>query len=121
MKYGEKIRELRERFGLSQRDLAQKLGVHKQMISDVERGKQKRFNPYIEHRLIEIFNLDPKWLLEEDEPQEVIVEQQEEKQDDEELLRAQELMLLKYFEEIPPQKRLKAMACLLDCISQFRS
>ena len=121
MSYGEKIRKLRERFGLSQSELAQKLGVHKQMISDVERGKQKRFNPQIEKKLIELFDLDPDWFLKEEQPSSNIGSGTEHQESEDELLRAHELMLLHYFRQIPSQKRLDAMACLLECLARFRS
>ena len=105
MQYGEKIRELREKFGLSQSELAQKLGVHKQMISDVERGKQKRFNPQIEKRLVELFDLPQEWFVQEQSVAD------ESKSPEEEIL-------LKYFRQIPAQNRLQALACILQCLSE---
>lgn len=37
--WGEKIRELREENGWSQRDLAERLGVHHSTVSEIERGR----------------------------------------------------------------------------------
>ena len=115
--YGEKIRKLREQFGLSQSELAKKLGVHKQMISDVERGKQKRFNPEIEKKLLELFHLPKGWLEEHEQECATFLENSEEEVF-EPTLSAEEKVLLKYFRKIPQSKQLHVLACLMQCFSQ---
>ncbi len=109
--YGEKIRKLREEFGLSQSELAQKLGVHKQMISDIERGKQKRFNPQVERKLMELFGLQNIWF--EELPTDNNIEAYEL-----DSLNAEEQILIKYFRYVPENRRLQTLACLLQCLSR---
>ena len=86
MEYGERIRMLREQRGLSQSELARLLGVHKQTVSDVERGRQKRFAPEAEERLKELFGNNQK-------------------EDDRQILQAQEELLLYYFRRVPQMRR----------------
>ena len=111
--YGERIKKLREEFGLSQSELAQRLGVHKQMISDVERGKQKRFNPQVEKKLMELFGLQNIWF--EELPTDNRVEEYCESFED---LSAEEQILIKYFRYVQKEKRLQALACILQCLSK---
>ncbi|MRI58930.1 MAG: hypothetical protein C6H99_05420 [Epsilonproteobacteria bacterium] len=106
MEYGETIRKLREKMGLSQNDLAKMLGVHKQMISDVERGKQKRLNPEVERKLGELFDLDLSLMHEKS---------------DNSHWQAHEEVLLYHFRQIPIQKRLEVMACLLKCMAKHKN
>ncbi|BCD68124.1 helix-turn-helix transcriptional regulator [Nitratiruptor sp. YY09-18] len=117
--YGQKIRELRQKFGLSQSELARKLGVHKQMVSDVERGKQKRFNPQIEQKLIELFDINPSWLHEIPQPSHP-TNQQVATPSQIPLSQSEIDILMRYFAQIPPHNRLDALACILQCMSKFK-
>ncbi len=113
MEYGERIRHIREALSLSQSELAERLGVNKQMISDIERGKQKRFSPQIEQKLIDLFNINESWLLrgegEAFKKNGVKCEG----------LSAEEEVILKYFNKVPEDRRLEAVACILNCIREF--
>ena len=115
--YGERIRQIREALGLSQSDFAERLGIHKQMVSDVERGKQKRFNAQIEKSLVDLFGVDLSWLLYgqgEMFAQESSYSEGLKKQED-----VEKEMIVKYFDRIPPQKRLEATLCILECIRKY--
>ena len=104
MEYGERIRLLRERRGLSQSELAKLLGVHKQTVSDVERGKQKRFGLEAERRLKELFDLDD---TAPDDSGDTI-------------LRAQEELLLYYFRRLPRQRRDMVFVRILEMMGDDR-
>lgn len=115
MEYGEKIKELRMRLGLSQSAFAAKLGIHKQMVSDVERGKQKRFNPQIEQKIVELFELDPSFFLSDqrtDQTQRSVASFSS--------LPAEEEILLRYYAQIPENRKLDALVCLLECIKKYK-
>ena len=117
--YGERIRQIREMFNLSQNDLAILIGVHKQVVSDVERERQKRFSMEAEAKLIEKLHLNPQWLLKgEGEP--ILSQHNTYNQPDTEKLSDEERILLKYFKKIPEDKLFDAFFCLLECIKKFR-
>ena len=64
---GQRLKEIREDFGLSQKKMAQILDVHKSLISDFERGRimVKNVNAMrLVKALSEKFFVNPKWLLE---------------------------------------------------------
>ncbi len=115
--YGERIRQIREALGLSQSEFAERLGIHKQMVSDVERGKQKRFNTQIEKSLADIFGVNLSWLLhgqgEMFAPQNTQTSHTLQSDD------VEKEMILKYFDRIPSQKRLDATMCILECIKKY--
>jgi len=126
--YGERVRYIRQLFNLSQSDLANILGVHKQVISDVERGRQKRFSMEAETKLVEKLHINPQWLLKgEGEP---VIEENKDVQfsnmntnnqiNQLELLSDEERIIIKYFKEIPEEKLFDAFLCLLECIKKFR-
>ena len=117
MEYGKKIRELRLRLGLSQSAFAAKLGIHKQMVSDVERGKQKRFNPQVEQKIVELFGLEPSFFL-SDKPQSA--DQTQRSATSSSPLSAEEEILLRYYAQIPENRRLDALVCLLECIKSYK-
>ncbi len=116
--YGERIRQIREALGLSQSEFAERLGIHKQMVSDVERGKQKRFNSQIEKSLADIFGVNLSWLL--NGSGEMFVQENErfssQSFEDEDI---EQEMILKYFRQIAPGKRLDATLCILECIKKY--
>ncbi len=116
MDYGKKIQELRKRLGLSQSAFAAKLGIHKQMVSDVERGKQKRFNPQIEQKIVEIFGIDPAFFITSQNSR--LSESQS--LESTKTYSAEEEILLRYFAQIPEAKRLDALVCLLECIRKYK-
>jgi len=67
MKLGEKIRKLRERKGLSQKELADLVGITQQAIASWESGKKKpRYDKL--QRLAEIFKVPISYFLEEEKP-----------------------------------------------------
>jgi len=47
---------------LSQQQFADKLGVNRSIIADLERGKTKKPNKYIKEKLEQIFHINPQWL-----------------------------------------------------------
>ncbi len=113
--YGERVRRLREALGLSQSQFAQKLGIHKQMVSDVERGRQKRFNPETEKALADLFDINLSWLL--DGKGEMFLHKQVNDQDD---ISLEKELIMKYFDQILPENRLEATLCILECIKKYR-
>ncbi len=116
MEYGEKIKELRMRLGLSQSAFAAKLGIHKQMVSDVERGKQKRFNPAIEQKITAIFGVDPAYFIASQNSQVMNTQSRNSSKS----YSAEEEILLRYFAQIPEDKRLDVLVCLLECIKKYK-
>ncbi len=117
--YGERVRQIRQMFDLSQSDLADLIGVHKQVISDVERGRQKRFSMEAEAKLIEKLHLNPQWLL-KGEGQPIVSQESIQHRSDTKILSDEERILLKYFNEIPKERLFDAFLCLLECIKKFR-
>ncbi len=61
-KFGKKIKELRVKRGMSQVDLAKKVGVHSTYISQIERGVQNVSLKGVE-RLAKIFSVASDTLL----------------------------------------------------------
>ena len=102
--------------GLSQSAFAAKLGIHKQMVSDVERGKQKRFNPTIEQKITEIFGIDPAFFIASQNSQ--IVHAQS--HNSSKIYNAEEEILLRYFAQIPEDRKFDALVCLLECIKKYK-
>ncbi len=60
--FGDKIRELRKKRGLSQEDLAFKSGLHRTYISDIERGSRNVSLRNIE-KIAKSLGTSPKFLL----------------------------------------------------------
>ena len=73
MKLSEKIIYCRKKAGLSQLDLADKLGVSRQSVSKWETGES---NPDVTKipLLAKEFGISADWLLSEDEPEEPLVD-----------------------------------------------
>ena len=61
-KFGKKVKELRKKRGMSQGDIANKIGVHPSYISQIERGVQNVSLRGME-RLAKIFNVPINSLL----------------------------------------------------------
>jgi transcriptional regulator with XRE-family HTH domain len=61
-KIGERLRRFRDVRGLTRAVLAQKLGVSKEDLEDVEAGEKKLPREWVE-TLRDLFALDPAWLL----------------------------------------------------------
>lgn len=61
-KFGDKLRELRKRKGLSQEGLAFKCGLHRTYISDIERGSRNVSLKNIE-RIAKALGMKPQDLL----------------------------------------------------------
>lgn len=61
-KLGEQLRKIRLQKGMSQGDIAKKLGVHRSYISGIERGIR---NPTVKNleRLADALGVDPRNLL----------------------------------------------------------
>lgn len=61
-KLGEQLRKIRIQKGMSQGDIAKKLGVHRSYISGIERGIR---NPTVKNleRLADALGVDPRNLL----------------------------------------------------------
>jgi transcriptional regulator with XRE-family HTH domain len=62
-KLGERLKKLRQEKGMSQGDIARKLGVHRSYISGIERGVR---NPTVKNveRIAEALGVSPHKLLE---------------------------------------------------------
>ena len=58
-----KLRELRERAGLSQRDLSVRAGVRQAAISHLETGRAQRIDLNVMERLCKALSCDPADLL----------------------------------------------------------
>ena len=67
MKFGERIREERERLRLTQTELAKQLGVSRNTIVNYERGVGHPKERRIYSKLAEIFEVDVKYFLTDDE------------------------------------------------------
>jgi len=61
-KFGKRVKELREKRGMSQGDIAKKIGVHPSYISQIERGVQNVSLRGME-RLAKVFNIPINTLL----------------------------------------------------------
>jgi len=61
-KLGERLKKLRQEKGMSQGDIARKLGVHRSYISGIERGVR---NPTVKNveRIAEALSVSPHMLL----------------------------------------------------------
>lgn len=61
-KLGERLKKLRQEKGMSQGDIARKLGVHRSYISGIERGVR---NPTVKNveRIAEALGVSPHMLL----------------------------------------------------------
>jgi transcriptional regulator with XRE-family HTH domain len=59
---GERVRRLRTQRGLSQNDLAQRLGVTRQQVYQVERGTQQHMRPGTLSRYAEALNVSERYL-----------------------------------------------------------
>lgn len=67
MRFGEKVKLLRQTFGLSQSMLARQLGVSKRTVQSYEAGKSYPKQRQIYQQLAEIFATDINYLLMENE------------------------------------------------------
>jgi len=63
MTVGQRLKELRYKLGLSQKEFAEKLGIHYMTLSKYESEKYPPSLRFIK-KLEEIFNVNPQWLLE---------------------------------------------------------
>ena len=62
MTVGKRLKELRYKLGLSQREFAEKLGIHYMTLSRYESGKYSLSDRFIT-KLKETFKVNPRWLL----------------------------------------------------------
>jgi len=133
--YGEAIRNLRERLGLSQREFAQRLGIHKQMVSDVERGKQKRFNPEVERKIRDLFGFDPSLIPDEEARSDAVRIEQDGKnskinnknskksegencvRNDDRVRDLQRQLIIYYFDRLDPKDRDRAFAKIIEILT----
>ena len=67
MKFGEKLKELRSQKGITQEELAAKIGVTKRTIVGYEAGNYYPRKREVYNRLAEVFGVDQNYLLTEDE------------------------------------------------------
>lgn len=74
VKTGEKIKELRARFGMSQQELAGKLGISRPAVSQIEKG-ERRIAAEELIKLSEVFNLSIDSLLDLKKEPEVILKE----------------------------------------------
>jgi len=63
MTFGQRLKRLRYKLGLSQKEMADRLGVHLMTISRYERDAMKPSFKFLE-KIRETFNVNPQWLLE---------------------------------------------------------
>ena len=122
MEYGEAIRNLRQHYELSQAALANLLGVHKQTVSDVERGKQKRFSPEAERRLRELFGDAARAVLDGEAKISVpqhFAKAESAKKEDEAVLEAQKLLILHYFQKLDAKTRDVAFGRIVDLLTNI--
>lgn len=63
MTFGEEIRELRKQVGLSQRDLAERIGIHFTYLSKIENGRADPPSEDVIRKLAEELNSDPHHLI----------------------------------------------------------
>jgi len=67
MRFGEKVREHRERKGLSKGELAQALGVTVRTLTNYENGSSHPQDREVYFKLAELFDVDVNYFLTEDE------------------------------------------------------
>lgn len=60
---GKRVREYRQKYGMTQFELAEKLGIDDKHLSRIELGKNMPQAPTIS-KLAEVFNVEPKTLFE---------------------------------------------------------
>ena len=63
----ERFKAMRKTLGLTQEELASKLGMHFTTISKIERGINKPTGPMV-YLLRELYNVNPEWIFEGKEP-----------------------------------------------------
>lgn len=63
MAFSDKLKDLREKKGLTQKELATELGVTPRMISYYETGKTFPNNPELLHKIVSLFNVTLDYLL----------------------------------------------------------
>jgi transcriptional regulator with XRE-family HTH domain len=63
MTLGERIRKRRQEVGLSQRELARRLGIRHATISDLERGVQKDMSIGLLRGLARMLGVTSDWLI----------------------------------------------------------
>jgi len=109
MGFPERLRELRKRLGLSQKEFAEKLGVHLMTISRYERGKITPSYKFLE-LLEKTFNVNPEWLLKgKGEPflDKYLIKELLEKQLEEELEKLSKIIVDKHLSLLPQGDRKK--------------
>ena len=74
---GQRIKRIRESIGLSQQTLAEKLGVSRPSISQIENGERKVCSEELK-RLAEIFNLSVDALLDSDKEPHIVIRESRE-------------------------------------------
>jgi putative transcriptional regulator len=67
MNLGERVKQIRQRFNLSQADLAKKLGVGQPYISSLEKGKEKPSDTLV-FLFCHLFFIRKEWLLKGEYP-----------------------------------------------------
>ena len=63
MSFSENLKKLREAKGMTQKDLATKLGVSSRIVSYYETGKSIPSDPELLKKLVELFNVTLDYLL----------------------------------------------------------
>ncbi len=63
MSIGERLRQRRTDLGLSQRELAKRIGVRQATISDIESGRQKETSTGVARRLAFELGVTLDWLI----------------------------------------------------------
>ena len=60
---GERIRDCRQKAGLTMEELAEKVGVQKSAVNKWEKGNVENLKRSIIQKLAELFNVNPAWLM----------------------------------------------------------
>ena len=63
MTVAERLKELRYKLGLSQKEFAERVGIHYMTLSKYESGKYRPSLRFLK-KVEEVFNVNPQWLLE---------------------------------------------------------